>query len=204
MYADRLPRQITLVRCRGAKSLVYDLITDQGVVSSRAVLLYCDLLRLSLDWALCCCLGHHYLVLLLAGTWCFRARAFSHPPAPPPLYFSPIFSPSPPFPPSSSLLFPPTPGALGRSVRWVGLGWGYVLAVHILRSSEKIPWLGRFLHHFCLRGRFFFFFFLARHFRARDPSVKKNDQIDAKSAQSLAISRVFASVESAESVRWQG
>ena len=50
-----LPRQITLVRCRGAKSLVYDLITDQGVVSSRAVSLHCDLLRLSLDWALCFC-----------------------------------------------------------------------------------------------------------------------------------------------------
>ena len=52
---SRLPRQSTLVRCRGVESLVYDLITDQGVVSSRAVLLYCDLLRLSLDWALCFC-----------------------------------------------------------------------------------------------------------------------------------------------------
>uniref|UniRef100_A0A1I7WKR8 Uncharacterized protein n=1 Tax=Heterorhabditis bacteriophora TaxID=37862 RepID=A0A1I7WKR8_HETBA len=32
--------QITLVQCRGAKSLAYDLYTGQGVVSSRAVSLY--------------------------------------------------------------------------------------------------------------------------------------------------------------------
>lgn len=42
--------QITLVPCQGANSLVYDLLTDQGVVSSRAVPIYCDLLRLSFDW----------------------------------------------------------------------------------------------------------------------------------------------------------
>ena len=46
-------RQITLVQRRGAKSLAYDLFTSQGVVFSRAVLLYCDLLRLSSDWLLC-------------------------------------------------------------------------------------------------------------------------------------------------------
>uniref|UniRef100_A0A1I7WD77 Uncharacterized protein n=1 Tax=Heterorhabditis bacteriophora TaxID=37862 RepID=A0A1I7WD77_HETBA len=45
--------QITLVQCRGAKSLAYDLYTGQGVVSSRAVSLYCDLLRLSFDWMFC-------------------------------------------------------------------------------------------------------------------------------------------------------
>ena len=39
--------QITLVPCRGVNSLTYDLLTNQGVVSSRAVPIYCDLLRLS-------------------------------------------------------------------------------------------------------------------------------------------------------------
>lgn len=42
--------QITLVPCQGANSLAYDLLTNQGVVSSRAVPIYCDLLRLSFDW----------------------------------------------------------------------------------------------------------------------------------------------------------
>ena len=42
--------QITLVPRQGANSLAYDLLTGQGVVSSRAVPIYCDLLRLSFDW----------------------------------------------------------------------------------------------------------------------------------------------------------
>ena len=42
--------QTTLVPCRGVNSLTYDLLTNQGVVSSRAVPIYCDLLRLSFDW----------------------------------------------------------------------------------------------------------------------------------------------------------
>ena len=45
--------QITLVQCRGAKSHVYDMYTGQGVVSSRAVFVYCDLLRLSFDRVFC-------------------------------------------------------------------------------------------------------------------------------------------------------
>ena len=45
--------QITLVQCRGAKSHVYDMYTGQGVVSSRAVFVYCDLLRLSSDRVFC-------------------------------------------------------------------------------------------------------------------------------------------------------
>lgn len=45
--------QITLVQCRGAKSHVYDMYTGQGVVSSRAVFVYCDLLRLSYDRVFC-------------------------------------------------------------------------------------------------------------------------------------------------------
>ena len=45
--------QITLVQCRGAKSHVYDMYAGQGVVSSRAVFVYCDLLRLSSDRVFC-------------------------------------------------------------------------------------------------------------------------------------------------------
>ena len=45
--------QTTLVQCRGAKSHVYDMYTGQGVVSSRAVFVYCDLLRLSYDRVFC-------------------------------------------------------------------------------------------------------------------------------------------------------
>uniref|UniRef100_A0A0K0D9K3 Uncharacterized protein n=1 Tax=Angiostrongylus cantonensis TaxID=6313 RepID=A0A0K0D9K3_ANGCA len=43
----------TLVQCRGAKSHVYDMFAGQGVVSSRAVSVYCDLLRISSDRVFC-------------------------------------------------------------------------------------------------------------------------------------------------------
>ena len=71
--------QITLVQCRGAKSHVYDMYTGQGVVSSRAVFVYCDLLRLSSDRVFCLPISITYFNRLILNIEFFR---------PPPLLWS--------------------------------------------------------------------------------------------------------------------